>query len=75
MILKLSTLDVLIHRLEYSPIFPILVKLNTSYLKKMTTKRLQMMELTHPESAGCDVPVLKLEFVPHYQCKTAFEVS
>ena len=34
-----------------------------------------MMELTHPESAGCDVPVLKLEFLPHYQRKTAFEVS
>lgn len=39
------------------------------------TKRLQMMKLTHPESAGCNVPRLKLEFLPHYQCKTAFEVS
>lgn len=33
------------------------------------------MELTHPVSAGCDVLVLKLEFLPRYQCKAAFEVS
>lgn len=73
--LKLSTLDILTHSLKYSSPFPILVNLNTSYLKRMTTKRLQMMKLTLPESAGCDVPVLKLEVLPHYQCKTAFEVS
>lgn len=72
--LKLSTLNVLMHRMKYSSPFPISVKLNTSYLK--TSKRLQMMKLTHPESAGCDVPRLKLEFfLPHYQSKTAFEVS
>lgn len=58
----MSALDVLMHRLKYSSLFPILAKLNTFHLKKMTTKRLHMMELTHPESAGCDVPVLKLEF-------------
>ena len=74
--LKLSTLDVLMHRLKTGSLFPILVNLNTSYLKTMTTKRLQMMKLTLPESADCDVPVLKLEFFsPYYQCKTAFEVS
>lgn len=33
------------------------------------------MELTRPGSAGCDVPVMKLEFLPPYQCKAAFEVS
>lgn len=63
--LKLNALDVLMHRLKYSFLFPTLAKLNTSYLEKMTTKRLHVMELTHPESADCDVLILKPDFLPH----------
>lgn len=73
--LKPSTLDVLVHTLNYSFSIPYLSQAERTLFEEDDNQETQDDGADTSKEPGCDVLKLKLEFFPHYQHMSAFKVK